>query len=493
VDGAVADLLVDSDGNTILDLIAIYRLNAADQAWERYFPGRPDVSTIATLSPYDQLFILMEAGANWAMEITTPPTGATLVEGWNSVCYAGASEGPDEATANIQGDFAVLYTVGSDQGWRRYVPGEAWATNIVTLNQFTSVSMLVTATGGATWTFDPPSVPNAPASLSPEVSARPEPDATVLGIPTQVEMCGLVFPGTYLGTVTFQGAPAPDGTVVWASVGGILWASATASGGLYVLDAPSVLPVSPPCFAGGQMTFTVGGLTCQESPTWSSGLHWLNLSCGELATKVRVGSGQAPPAGQVTVPLEALGVPPSGLAAFTVDISYEAGVVTPTGYVGDPGGHFDSVLCNLDYGPSTIRCSGVRATPDAAGDVPLADLTFDVAPAAAVGYESPLLVTVPTFADAQGYPIPHDTQDGSILVGLVGNVDCDGDVDAVDALFILQYVVGLRGVSDQCPPPHRTLYLPSADVDCDGDADVVDSLFVLQYVVGLRSELGVCG
>jgi len=73
-----------------------------------------------------------------------------------------------------------------------------------------------------------------------------------------------------------------------------------------------------------------------------------------------------------------------------------------------------------------------------------------------------------------------------------GNVDCDDDVDAVDALFILQYVVGLRLPSDQCPPPEGHLYLPAGDVDCDADVDAVDALFVLQHVVGLRPELCVC-
>jgi len=75
---------------------------------------------------------------------------------------------------------------------------------------------------------------------------------------------------------------------------------------------------------------------------------------------------------------------------------------------------------------------------------------------------------------------------------LCGDVDCDDDVDAVDALFVLQYVVGLRSPGDQCPAPEGHLYLPAADVDCDDDVDAVDALFVLQHVVGLRPELCVC-
>jgi hypothetical protein len=157
--------------------------------------------------------------------------------------------------------------------------------------------------------------------------------------------------------------------------------------------------------------------------------------------------------------------------------------------VGDPDSRFDTVLCNLNYGPGTVRFTGIRATSDAVGDLMLAEITFEVEPDAPMDYQSPLALTVATFADTQGYDIPHATEDGSIRVGLVGNVDCDQDVDAVDALFILQYVVGLRSVTNQCPLPAGTLYLPAADAQCDNDVDAVDALFVLQHVVGLRPEL----
>jgi hypothetical protein len=71
----------------------------------------------------------------------------------------------------------------------------------------------------------------------------------------------------------------------------------------------------------------------------------------------------------------------------------------------------------------------------------------------------------------------------------VGDADRDFDVNAVDALFILQYVVSMRDGSDQCPPPPGSIYLPGADADCDGGVDAVDALFVLQHVVGLRPVL----
>jgi hypothetical protein len=71
-----------------------------------------------------------------------------------------------------------------------------------------------------------------------------------------------------------------------------------------------------------------------------------------------------------------------------------------------------------------------------------------------------------------------------------GDTDCDTDVDAVDCLYILQNVVGLRDCSNECPPTVGTLYCPAADTQCDEDIDAVDALFCLQHVVGTRPSLG---
>ena len=205
---------------------------------------------------------------------------------------------------------------------------------------------------------------------------------------------------------------------------------------------------------------------------------------------VRMESGYAAPGGSVTLTLETLNIPDPGLGAFTIDVSYDPSIIEPTAFAPGPG--FDSLVCNPAHTSDTVRCTGVRAGAGAVGDLALADLTFEVDAGAVLGSQSPLAVAVVTLANVDGQAIGADTKDGAITVGLHGNVNCDGDVDAVDALFILQYVVGLKQAGDQCPPPPGALYLPAADVNCDNDVDAVDALFVLQYVVGLRPELGVC-
>jgi hypothetical protein len=141
------------------NVLAVYRYTA-DQTWEGYFPGRCEeaegLCTIETLEPYDQLFILMSASADWLQVIQAPPTSADLVEAWNSVCYTGVDKATEEATWDIESAFAIMYQLGSDQAWRRYVPARPEIPDtLTTLHMFDSVVLLVTTEGGITWTFDP--------------------------------------------------------------------------------------------------------------------------------------------------------------------------------------------------------------------------------------------------------------------------------------------------------------------------------------------------
>jgi uncharacterized protein YycO len=147
IEDALADILPD--------VLAVYRLSGS-QSFESWFPGRPDVSTITAIRPYEPLFILMAKDAAWSQTPSgTPPSSVNLAQGWNSVCYAGMAKAPEDATSGIADELAILYTLGSDQAWGHYVPGRPEASNISQLNQHDAVLMLVTEAGGTQWVFDP--------------------------------------------------------------------------------------------------------------------------------------------------------------------------------------------------------------------------------------------------------------------------------------------------------------------------------------------------
>ena len=77
----------------------------------------------------------------------------------------------------------------------------------------------------------------------------------------------------------------------------------------------------------------------------------------------------------------------------------------------------------------------------------------------------------------------------------MGDVDCDDDVDSVDALKALRHVASLSvAQTEPCPDVGTALARVSdegaavetmGDVDCDGDVDSVDALKVLRHVASL--------
>ena len=66
-----------------------------------------------------------------------------------------------------------------------------------------------------------------------------------------------------------------------------------------------------------------------------------------------------------------------------------------------------------------------------------------------------------------------------------GDVQCDGDVDTVDALQQLRDVAALETFQDDPCPQIGAAGAVFGDVDCDGDVDSVDALKVLRHVAAL--------
>ena len=76
--------------------------------------------------------------------------------GWNSLCYGGLAKLVDEASVSTGAQVGILYTLGSDQVWRRYVPGRPEISNISDLGFLAPVLAFVTYESGAPSTFTQP-------------------------------------------------------------------------------------------------------------------------------------------------------------------------------------------------------------------------------------------------------------------------------------------------------------------------------------------------
>ena len=193
--------------------------------------------------------------------------------------------------------------------------------------------------------------------------------------------------------------------------------------------------------------------------------------------------------GHAALRLRALDVPAPGLGAWTVDVSYDPAVLTVKSCTPTGGG-----VCNTAYSAHTVRTNGISLY-GLPGDTTLATIVFTCNAAG----ESALTVNPSVFADAtiggprpidaavhdgtltclaqgQPTPTPRPTDPPLTPVGIKGDVNCDGLVNALDAELILQHTAGIIATLP-C--------VAAADVNHDGLINAVDAALILQHEVGL--------
>jgi hypothetical protein len=154
---------------------------------------------------------------------------------------------------------------------------------------------------------------------TPVADETPAADETPVIAPEdeeEPEYCGPVFPTTFAGTVAVDAVPAADGTTISAmDSDGVVWATATTSGGSYNMDVPATMPVTAPCFPGGTISFTCDGAAAAETGTATGGLKDLNLTCGPIATPEPSPTPTVEPTPEVTPTV----LPPTGMGGMSGD------------------------------------------------------------------------------------------------------------------------------------------------------------------------------
>lgn len=64
---------------------------------------------------------------------------------------------------------------------------------------------------------------------------------------------------------------------------------------------------------------------------------------------------------------------------------------------------------------------------------------------------------------------------------------CDEEVNADDALAILEFDVGVRTASTTLPLPANAIFQPACDVSGDGRCSSIDAFLILQCDSGLHN------
>lgn len=130
----------------------VYRLRA-DQTFDRWFPDRPEFSTITALHPLEPLFVLASADISWQPADSVALSSVDLAPGWNAVCYSGAALPTEDATASVGDELVVLYSLTTSGAWQRFVPARPDVSTLAELHPLDAVILLVTGPSDAVWTF----------------------------------------------------------------------------------------------------------------------------------------------------------------------------------------------------------------------------------------------------------------------------------------------------------------------------------------------------
>ena len=132
---------------------AVYRLRDGGPT-DRWFPDRPEVSTLTTVNPGDTLLLLTSDPSTWTQATSDAEPMVTLAPGWNGVCYTGGSASVEEASQRIDVPYSVIYALAPDQTWQRFVPDNHDVCTLTYLTEFTPVLILVTGDAGH-WVLSP--------------------------------------------------------------------------------------------------------------------------------------------------------------------------------------------------------------------------------------------------------------------------------------------------------------------------------------------------
>lgn len=177
----------------------------------------------------------------------------------------------------------------------------------------------------------------------------------------------------------------------------------------------------------------------------------------------------------------------NGIAAYTAKLTYDPGQFNVMGVIGGDAtwGTPDASLINNVGGITTFT----DTQTDTANQAP--DIVVNLYPRlmGCVDTVATVTLTFTLIADGNGSPIPPvGTFSKSFRRG---DAKADGTVNISDALFIAQYLVGLRGIG-QTPLLVHPINAASAKQDTTApNIDKIssaDKLTIAQYVVGLRNN-----
>jgi len=174
------------------------------------------------------------------------------------------------------------------------------------------------------------------------------------------------------------------------------------------------------------------------------------------------------------------------LSTLRVDLAYDPDVLAMASCDLLPTIEKDKSRCSLNLSSHFVSLA-VEFPDGVSGDAQLAEITFKVKSPNKLS--SALSMKIQSFTDLDGNPLPVSAVDGfvKILPNTAGDVNCDGQVNLTDSLFIMQYDVGSREPTGSCNmlrSKFDMVALESCDVNGDGKCSVSDAFLIMECDIG---------
>jgi YVTN family beta-propeller protein len=133
--------LDDALGTARDSVLAVYR--PGPSGYDRWFPDKPELSTISTVRSGEALFVLASGYAAWAQEPSQTSSDFSLAPGWTSICYSGESKEAALAVGEMSEEIAVSYGLAADGTWRRFVPTRPDLSTMSYVRSFSPLIVLI--------------------------------------------------------------------------------------------------------------------------------------------------------------------------------------------------------------------------------------------------------------------------------------------------------------------------------------------------------------
>jgi M6 family metalloprotease-like protein len=216
----------------------------------------------------------------------------------------------------------------------------------------------------------------------------------------------------------------------------------------------------------------------------TANLILLNLASGAI---VRINGSSALPLGSSVTSITLSEM--NNFGSANIELHYNSSVVRVTSASLGFSGYGGSLTPNINntIGKATFL---ITATDIPGPNSPLTLVNVNLQAVGSAGQTSPLNLSVVTLAFTNGTSATPTVNNGTFNIPgtlppvIPGDVTGNGFVDAVDSMFLAQYVAGTRATLPN--PVAGDVASPCSSIDA------IDSMFVAQYVAGTRPSLQLC-